>query len=232
MSFPYTIVYGDTLTLIAKRHGLSSWKDIYYLPENAPFRAKRPNPDKIFPGDVVMIPGTDPNAPPPVPPKPPLPPPPPSPPLERLPTSSRFIIHRMASETSFVGTDRDLFFNVADMTNVQFAIYWLARDGRATTQTTPNIAFQGPSRRFSTKAAHAVNDLTCPAAYFSREDENRQVSSKLVLFLRSGAVQCPMPHHLIGPNGVIQPAKGPSGGVGTGIGGIFRFVRMARGFRG
>lgn len=232
MSFPYTIRSGDTLTRIAQRHGLPSWKDIYFLPENAPFRAKRPNPDKIFPGDVVLIPGTDPNAPPPAPPQPPLPPPPSSPPAEQLPTSFRFIIHRMGSETSFAARDRDLFFNVADATNATFAIYWLAPDGRPTTQTSPNIAFQGPSRRFSTKAPHAVNDLTCPASYHSREDENGHVSSKLVLFLRSGAVQCPMPHHLIGPNGMILPGKGPSAGIGTGIGGIFRFVRMARGFRG
>jgi hypothetical protein len=35
MSFPYTIQYGDTLTRIAQRHGLQSWRDIYYLPENA-----------------------------------------------------------------------------------------------------------------------------------------------------------------------------------------------------
>ncbi|MHC4401703.1 MAG: LysM peptidoglycan-binding domain-containing protein [Planctomycetota bacterium] len=57
MSFPYTVKYGDTLTLIAKRHGLSSWRDVYYYGENESFRAKRPNPDKIYPGDVVMIPG-------------------------------------------------------------------------------------------------------------------------------------------------------------------------------
>ncbi len=228
MSFPYTIQYGDTLTSIAQRHGLASWKDIYYLPENAPFRAKRPNPDKIYPGDVVLIPGTDPNAPPP---PPPAPLPPPSPPPEPLPTTFHFIIHRMASDTSFVGDDRDLFFNVADPANGRFAIYWLARDGRPTTSVSPNKVFHGPSRSFSTKAAHAVNDLTCPAAYFSRENEDAQVSSKLVLFLRTGAVQFPMPHHLIGPNGAIKPAKGPSGGASTGIGGIFRFVKMASGFR-
>ncbi len=57
MSFLYTVQSGDTLTLIAKRHGLSSWRDIYFAPENAAFRQKRPNPDRIFPGDVVTIPG-------------------------------------------------------------------------------------------------------------------------------------------------------------------------------
>jgi hypothetical protein len=56
MSSPYEIKSGDTLTLIAKLHGLKSWREIYDLPENAAFRKKRPNPDRIFPGDVVMIP--------------------------------------------------------------------------------------------------------------------------------------------------------------------------------
>ena len=57
MGFPYTIRSGDTLTSIARRNGLASWRDLYYLPENATFRTKRPNPDRIFPGDVLMIPG-------------------------------------------------------------------------------------------------------------------------------------------------------------------------------
>src|SRR5262245_19773271 len=56
MAFVYTVKPGDTLVLIAKRNGLSSWRDIYFLPENAPFRAKRPNPDRIFPGDQMLIP--------------------------------------------------------------------------------------------------------------------------------------------------------------------------------
>jgi hypothetical protein len=48
---------GDTLTAIATRFGFTSWRDIYHHPDNAPFRKKRPNPDKIFPGDVLVIPG-------------------------------------------------------------------------------------------------------------------------------------------------------------------------------
>ena len=94
----------------------------------------------------------------------------------------------------------------------------------------PNATFHGPSRNFSTRAPHAVNDLTSPASYTSREDEERQVTSKLVLFLRSGAVQTSMPHHLIGPNGMLSAAKGPTAGVSTGIGGTFRFVKLTEGF--
>jgi LysM repeat protein len=53
----YTVRSGDTLTAIAARHGFASWREIYYHPDNEPFRKKRPNPDKIFPGDVLIIPG-------------------------------------------------------------------------------------------------------------------------------------------------------------------------------
>jgi hypothetical protein len=53
----YVVKSGDTLTAIAKRNGYGSWRDIYRHPDNAPFRAKRPNPDKIFPGDELVLPG-------------------------------------------------------------------------------------------------------------------------------------------------------------------------------
>lgn len=52
----YTVVSGDTLTRIALRHGVPSWRNIYNAPENADFRRRRPNPDRIFPGDAVIIP--------------------------------------------------------------------------------------------------------------------------------------------------------------------------------
>ena len=91
MSTPYVVKYGDTLTSIAHRHGLSSWRDIYYHPDNAAFRVKRPNPDKIYPRDVVMIPTTGPSK--PVPPAPPAPPPPVQPiPVEPVILSTRFAL--------------------------------------------------------------------------------------------------------------------------------------------
>ena len=74
MSFPYTIKSGDTLSAIAKRNGFASWQEIYFHPDNAAFRKKRPNPDRIFPGDVLMIPDDSPVDPAPPPPDPPLPP--------------------------------------------------------------------------------------------------------------------------------------------------------------
>jgi len=56
MSKPYTVVRGDNLTAIARRFGLKTWQELYNNPENAAFRAKRPNPNLIFPGDLLMVP--------------------------------------------------------------------------------------------------------------------------------------------------------------------------------
>jgi hypothetical protein len=53
----YIVQSGDTLTAIAARFGFPSWRNIYHHPDNEPFRKKRQNPDKIFPGDVLVIPG-------------------------------------------------------------------------------------------------------------------------------------------------------------------------------
>lgn len=83
MSKPYTVRPGDNLTSIARRFGLSSWQELYNSPDNAGFRAKRPNPNLIFPGDVIMVPdGTAPPAPTPTPPTPTPPSPLPSVPVE------------------------------------------------------------------------------------------------------------------------------------------------------
>ena len=64
MSKLYSVQRGDTLTAIARRFGLKSWQDLYHSPDNAAFRAKRPNPNLIFPGDIIVIPGPLPGQPP------------------------------------------------------------------------------------------------------------------------------------------------------------------------
>lgn len=56
MSVAYVVKKGDCLSSIAKRHGFSDWRRIYNDPENAGFRRKRPNPNLIYPGDVLRIP--------------------------------------------------------------------------------------------------------------------------------------------------------------------------------
>lgn len=61
MPTPYTVKSGDTLSRIALRHGIRNWRTLYYHPINAGFRRLRPNPHRIYPGDVIQIP--DPSAP-------------------------------------------------------------------------------------------------------------------------------------------------------------------------
>ena len=78
MSKPYTVQPGDNLTTIARRFRLSSWQQLYNSPDNAGFRAKRPNPNLIFPGDIIMVPDGSPPAPPARTPTPPTPIPPPA----------------------------------------------------------------------------------------------------------------------------------------------------------
>jgi hypothetical protein len=56
MAQNHIVVKGDTLSGIAKKHGFKDWRTIYNDPSNAAFRRKRPNPNLIFPGDVVVIP--------------------------------------------------------------------------------------------------------------------------------------------------------------------------------
>jgi hypothetical protein len=52
----YTVQQGDTLTGIADQFRLATWRRIYDHPQNAAFRRKRPNPDLLFPGDVLYVP--------------------------------------------------------------------------------------------------------------------------------------------------------------------------------
>jgi hypothetical protein len=71
MPTPYIVRRGDYLSKIARKHGFRSWREIYYHPANAAFRTLRPNPNLIYPGDVVQIPeaaapGTTPVAPTPL----------------------------------------------------------------------------------------------------------------------------------------------------------------------
>ncbi len=63
----YVVERGDSLSKIARAHGLSSWRALYDAPENADFRRKRPNPNLIHPGDRVVIPARRAGAPPPSP---------------------------------------------------------------------------------------------------------------------------------------------------------------------
>ena len=143
-----------------------------------------------------------------------------------MPTSTRFVLHRMGSESVISGQDSQLFFHITDMMNGKIGIYWLKPTGRQRTTLNPPGTFKGASSVFSTKGPEAVNRLDCLAAYFSSE-VNGSVSSRMVLNLRSGAIQFQVPHHLIGPGGMIGPGKGPfSGNTSTALTGDLTFVRM------
>jgi hypothetical protein len=56
MGTRYTVKKGDSLSRIAARHGLPSWRIVYNSPENAVFRRRRPNPNLIQPGDELILP--------------------------------------------------------------------------------------------------------------------------------------------------------------------------------
>jgi hypothetical protein len=52
----YTVQQGDCLSSIAEEHYFGDWRTIYNHPNNDGFRALRPNPNIIFPGDEIYIP--------------------------------------------------------------------------------------------------------------------------------------------------------------------------------
>ena len=56
MSTRYVVRTGDNLSKIASTFRLRSWAAIYNDPENADFRRRRPNPNLIVTGDVLMVP--------------------------------------------------------------------------------------------------------------------------------------------------------------------------------
>lgn len=58
MGVVHTVVQGESLSLIALAYGLRAldWPLIYDHPENAAFRALRPDPNLIHPGDRVYVP--------------------------------------------------------------------------------------------------------------------------------------------------------------------------------
>lgn len=56
MKYTHTIAKGENLSSIAKKHGLSSWQEIYHNPANKQFRINNPDPNLIHPNDMVKIP--------------------------------------------------------------------------------------------------------------------------------------------------------------------------------
>jgi hypothetical protein len=52
----YTVRQGDTISKIAAAFRLAGWQSIYNHASNADFKKQRPNPNLIFPGDIVFVP--------------------------------------------------------------------------------------------------------------------------------------------------------------------------------
>jgi hypothetical protein len=57
MPTTYTVKRGDNLSKIAKSFGYKSWHDIYFDKSNGDFRRLRPDPNLIYPGDTLVLPG-------------------------------------------------------------------------------------------------------------------------------------------------------------------------------
>lgn len=55
----HTVEQGEYLGSIAARYGFRDWRAIYDHPKNEKFRQRRPNPNVIYPGDVIFIPDKD-----------------------------------------------------------------------------------------------------------------------------------------------------------------------------
>jgi hypothetical protein len=52
----HTVKQGECLPRIARQYGFSDYLTVYNDPGNAALRQKRPNPNVLYPGDVVFIP--------------------------------------------------------------------------------------------------------------------------------------------------------------------------------
>jgi hypothetical protein len=56
MPTTHTVVQGDCLANVARDYGFGDWHTIYDDPRNADLKAKRPNPNVLYPGDQLYIP--------------------------------------------------------------------------------------------------------------------------------------------------------------------------------
>lgn len=56
MSTPHIVEQGEFLASIALKHGFRDWRVIWNHPDNAALKARRKNPNVLFPGDELRIP--------------------------------------------------------------------------------------------------------------------------------------------------------------------------------
>lgn len=55
----HVVRQGDYLSKIAKQYGVADWRILWNDPANAGLRARRKDPNVLYPGDVVVIPDLD-----------------------------------------------------------------------------------------------------------------------------------------------------------------------------
>jgi hypothetical protein len=51
----HRVQQGECLSSIARQHGFA-WRSVYYHSDNADFRRKRPDPNVVYPNDVLILP--------------------------------------------------------------------------------------------------------------------------------------------------------------------------------
>jgi hypothetical protein len=56
MGRQHKVVQGECLSSIARNYGYRNYQGIYNHPDNLALRSKRPNPNLIYPGDILIIP--------------------------------------------------------------------------------------------------------------------------------------------------------------------------------
>ncbi len=56
MATEHTVKQGECFASLAEQHGFSDYRKLYNHPRNAAIKSKRPNPNVLFPGDIVHIP--------------------------------------------------------------------------------------------------------------------------------------------------------------------------------
>jgi peptidoglycan hydrolase-like protein with peptidoglycan-binding domain len=139
------------------------------------------------------------------------PPPQVVPPAE--PESTRWVIQRLGTKQIFIPDPEEMFFRVLDGTNVRAALYWVGRPGQTSPVQAVSLSLLGPSQSFNSKGAHGLSKLGAGCGYISTETLAGQRYSSLILGLSSGALQIPMPQHIIGPGGLM---KGPGSASVTG----------------
>jgi hypothetical protein len=145
-------------------------------------------------------------------------PPPPEQTLE--PKSTKWIIQRCGTKTIFCPEPNEMFFRVLDATNALAALYWFGQTGQSVPAGSVSTSQLAPAQTFYSKGPHELSKLGAVCAYLSTETPGGQRYSNLLLNLSSGALQIPMPQHIIGPGGITT---GPGS---VSITGTFRFVKF------